>query len=239
MSSLIPFKKFSKSLVEFNRTRYRNELAQGIFDAMESSNVNRTELAKLLGVNKTRFSYLLSGSKNVTADTLADILLVLGRTPHLTMGTDIESIRFPVDEVQKYAGEQAKHYLETTSSEWRQYDKEEQNPIDPPSESSEEMEASGSMKQSAEEERVHTGDLQLQLNPNIPVTWVDFIQITQMRNSMEQQFYQVSLGSVRLLERQRKEDFRVMIDETTMRSVIRTLCRNAEYYPTEDEAKEG
>ena len=52
----------------------------------------------MLGVTKGRVSHILSGGRNLGADTLADILLVLGRTPHLTMGTDFDEIRFPVDE---------------------------------------------------------------------------------------------------------------------------------------------
>jgi len=91
--------QISESLIEFNRERYRNELAQGVFELMRSQGVRRSELADMLGVERSRISHILSGSKNLQADTLADILLVLGRTPHLTLSDDFEEIRFPVDEL--------------------------------------------------------------------------------------------------------------------------------------------
>jgi len=93
-----PLKQIDESLVEFNRIRYKNELAQGIYDLMQTQAVNHTALAGLLGVEKSRISHILSGDKNLQADTLADVLLVLGRTPHLILASDFDEIRFPVDE---------------------------------------------------------------------------------------------------------------------------------------------
>ncbi|MCC7406755.1 MAG: helix-turn-helix transcriptional regulator [Phycisphaeraceae bacterium] len=98
MTPLVPLREIDESLVEFNRERYRNELAQGIFEIMRKNRIARTKLADLLGVNKSRISHILSGSKNLQADTLADVLLVLGRTPHLVLATDFDEVRFPVDE---------------------------------------------------------------------------------------------------------------------------------------------
>lgn len=99
-----PISEIDEELVAFNRERYKSELAQGIYDAMRASRVNRSQLAELLGVHKSRISHVLSGGKNLGAEVLADILLVLGRTPHLVMGTDLDSIRFPVDEGAKPSG---------------------------------------------------------------------------------------------------------------------------------------
>lgn len=87
-----------EELVEFNRERVRGHLAQALFELMESYGLNRTQLAALLDVGKSRVTQLLSGCENLSAETLADILLVFGRTPYLTLGTNPHEIRFPVDE---------------------------------------------------------------------------------------------------------------------------------------------
>ena len=95
-----PLNLIDEALVEFNRIRYRNELAHGIYELMVRRKVTRTRLAELLGVQKSRVSHVLTGERNLQADTLADILLVLGRTPHLVMADDFDEIRFAVDECQ-------------------------------------------------------------------------------------------------------------------------------------------
>lgn len=84
--------------IEFNRARYRGELSQAIYELMRKNRVKRSELADMLGVSRSRISHLLSGHKNIKADTLADALLVLGRTPHVTLSTHFDEIRFPIDE---------------------------------------------------------------------------------------------------------------------------------------------
>jgi transcriptional regulator with XRE-family HTH domain len=93
-----PLHEVPESLVEFNRERVKNEFAQGIYELMRLHKVNRTQLAALLGVQKSLISRMLSGGHNFRIETLADVYLVLGRTPHLVLGTDFEAIRFPVDE---------------------------------------------------------------------------------------------------------------------------------------------
>lgn len=82
----------------FNREKYKLELADGIYQLMRLHGVNRVKLAELLGVTKARVSHMLSGSMNLQAESIADVLLVLERTPHLVLGTDFDEIRFPVDE---------------------------------------------------------------------------------------------------------------------------------------------
>jgi len=89
-----------ESLVEFSRERYKSELAQGIFDLMETQGVKRSQLAELLDVDKSRITHLLTGSENLGAETIADVFLVLGRAAHLTLGTDLETVRMPVDEAK-------------------------------------------------------------------------------------------------------------------------------------------
>lgn len=96
--NLTPLKEIPDSLVLFNRERYKGELAQGIYELMRLHGINRKRLADLMGVGKSRISHILSGDRNLGADSLADILLILGRTPHLTLGTDFDEIRLPVDE---------------------------------------------------------------------------------------------------------------------------------------------
>lgn len=97
---LRPLSEFSEWTIEANRARYREELAYGIYSLMVHQKVNRTKLAELMGYeSKSRVTHILSGEKNLQADTLADVLLVLGRTPHLVMANDFDEVRFPVDEV--------------------------------------------------------------------------------------------------------------------------------------------
>jgi transcriptional regulator with XRE-family HTH domain len=89
-----------ESLRYFNRERYKSEVAQAIFMLMRRHGVSRRELAELLGVSKGRVSQVLSGDHNFTLETLADWLLVLGRTPHVLLATDFDTIRQPVDEFE-------------------------------------------------------------------------------------------------------------------------------------------
>jgi transcriptional regulator with XRE-family HTH domain len=98
---LIPFRDLPEELVEFNRERVKGHLSQAIFELMETHGLTRTQFADLLDKGKSRVTQLLSGCENLSADTLADILLVFGRTPYLTLGTDPHQIRFPVDEGAK------------------------------------------------------------------------------------------------------------------------------------------
>lgn len=111
--TLIPLSEIPDSLVFFNRERYKGEIAQAILELMRKHKVNRKKLAELLGVGKSRISHVLSGDKNLGAETLADILLVLGRTPHLVLATDFDEIRLPIDE-----GECPKetHYVRRTGT---------------------------------------------------------------------------------------------------------------------------
>ncbi|MFN0132208.1 MAG: helix-turn-helix domain-containing protein [Phycisphaerales bacterium] len=102
-SNLVRINELPEELVAFNRERVKNHLSQAIFELMEGHGLSRTEFAALLGKGKSRVTQLLSGCENLSADTLADILLIFGRTPYLTLGVDPYEIRFPVDEADKRA----------------------------------------------------------------------------------------------------------------------------------------
>lgn len=110
---LTPLREMPAELVLFNQERYKAELAQGIFELMELHNINQTQLSELLGVNKSRVSHILSGDDdNLEAKTVANIFLVLGRAAHLTLGTDLDAIRFLNDE-GKMAGTAELNTIET------------------------------------------------------------------------------------------------------------------------------
>jgi transcriptional regulator with XRE-family HTH domain len=49
-----------------------------IFDLMQEKKVNKTELAALVGTSKSHITNLLSGSRNMTLHTFADLTCVLG-----------------------------------------------------------------------------------------------------------------------------------------------------------------
>ena len=51
---------------------------------MESRNITKAALAKLLGTSKSHITQLLSGNRNMTLITLADILFSLGYKAKLT-----------------------------------------------------------------------------------------------------------------------------------------------------------
>ncbi|MGK2858975.1 MAG: helix-turn-helix domain-containing protein [Thermoanaerobaculia bacterium] len=70
---------------------YRAELlsigvTEQIARAMDERGVNRTELARRLGVSKARVTNLLGGSTNLTLRTLAAIAVALGCDIELQLG---------------------------------------------------------------------------------------------------------------------------------------------------------
>lgn len=85
-----------ESVVELNRARYRGELAQTVFQLMRKNGVKRHQLAELLGVTRGRISHILSGEKNLQAETFADVLLVLGAAAHVAIGSDPEKYSLPI-----------------------------------------------------------------------------------------------------------------------------------------------
>ena len=62
------------------RGRYLYRVTEDILVAMEDMEVNRTELARRLGKNKSQISKLLQGSANMTLGTLSDIAFELNLT---------------------------------------------------------------------------------------------------------------------------------------------------------------
>lgn len=93
-----PIQEIPESLIEFNRARFKEEVSVGIFDLMRCQNINRTRLAEMLGVQKSRISHMLTGSQNFRLDTISDVFLALGRAIHVTLGQDPDEYRIPNDE---------------------------------------------------------------------------------------------------------------------------------------------
>lgn len=54
-------------------------VAEQIWSAMEDANISKAELADVLGASKSHITQLLSGSRNMTLRSLADIATALGR----------------------------------------------------------------------------------------------------------------------------------------------------------------
>ncbi len=57
------------------------EVTEEIWEAMENANTSKTELAQRIGVSKGHVSQVLSGSRNMTLRTLADICHALKLKP--------------------------------------------------------------------------------------------------------------------------------------------------------------
>lgn len=93
-----PIQEIAESLIEYNRARFKEEVSIGLFDLMCSQKINRTRLAEMLGVQKSRISHMFTGSQNFRLDTIADAFLALGRAVHLTLGEDPDEYRIPNDE---------------------------------------------------------------------------------------------------------------------------------------------
>ncbi len=93
-----PIHETPESAVHFNRERLKSEIAQGIHDLMEHHKLKRSELAVLLGVDKSRITHILSGCHNFELETLADLFLVLGKALHVTLGSDLDEFRLPTVE---------------------------------------------------------------------------------------------------------------------------------------------
>lgn len=99
MSRNIQYCAIPEEILLDNRERFKGEIAQAIYQLMCEQNVTRSRLAKMLGCSRSRITHMLSGEKdNFQADTIADVFLILGRAAHLTLGTDPEEFRLPVDE---------------------------------------------------------------------------------------------------------------------------------------------
>lgn len=82
----------------FNRQRLKSEVSEAIFELMEESDLSKSEFAKLIGTSKSHISQMLGGSRNFTLETLADIFLALGRSPHLALGTSHDEPQQTLDE---------------------------------------------------------------------------------------------------------------------------------------------
>jgi transcriptional regulator with XRE-family HTH domain len=61
------------------------EVTEEIWKAMEEAGVNKAELAKQMGTTKGYVSQVLSGSRNMTLRTLADICFALSNKPTISL----------------------------------------------------------------------------------------------------------------------------------------------------------
>ena len=88
-----------------NRTRdlargsYLFRVTEDILVAMEDLGITRSELAKKLGISKSRISQLLKGSSNMTIGTLSDIAYELGLNLDKTF-KEYSARRYPIEDVQ-------------------------------------------------------------------------------------------------------------------------------------------
>jgi antitoxin component HigA of HigAB toxin-antitoxin module len=62
----------------YERESLAFEAAELISGLMEQHQVNKTELAERIGASKSHVTQLLSGSRNMTTHTLADLAFALG-----------------------------------------------------------------------------------------------------------------------------------------------------------------
>jgi len=87
-----------------NRTRdlargsYLFRVTEDILVAMEDLGISKSELAKKLGISKSRISQLLKGSSNMTIGTLSDIAYELGLNLDKTF-KEYSARRYPLEEV--------------------------------------------------------------------------------------------------------------------------------------------
>ena len=59
------------------------EATEAVWSALEHAGINKSELAERLGTTKGYVSQVLSGSRNMTLRTLADICFAVGATPRV------------------------------------------------------------------------------------------------------------------------------------------------------------
>ena len=81
------------------RGSYLFRVTEDILIAMEDLGITKSELAKKLGISKSRISQLLRGSSNMTIGTLSDIAYALGLNLDKTF-KEYSARRYPLDEVQ-------------------------------------------------------------------------------------------------------------------------------------------
>ncbi len=93
MSDLTPLDELPESLIEYNRARYREEMSEAVFDLMRKQGVSREQLGKLFGCRKRTIHKILSGDADFRCDYVADLFLVLGRAPHLSLSSDLETLQ--------------------------------------------------------------------------------------------------------------------------------------------------
>jgi transcriptional regulator with XRE-family HTH domain len=80
----------------FNRDRVKEEAAIGVYELMEHNGISRAELARRIGRSRSYVTKVLSGSHNVTLETLADLYFAMGRALHFAHSSDPTQLQLPI-----------------------------------------------------------------------------------------------------------------------------------------------
>lgn len=91
---------------ELKRQELIVSVTEQIWAAMEAASVSKSDLARTLEQSKSHVSQLLSGDRNMTLATLADIAEALGLTPCIQLGQApgaIDPMSKRVDDVERRA----------------------------------------------------------------------------------------------------------------------------------------
>ncbi len=81
---------------ELKRQHLIVDITQKIWAAMEAEDVNKADLARLLGTSKSNVTQLLNGQRNMTLSSLADICVALQVEPEVTLRKAKSLRRFDV-----------------------------------------------------------------------------------------------------------------------------------------------
>lgn len=76
---------------DYEQERLVRSATERIGDAMEEAGISRADLARMLGTSRANVTALLSGERNMTLRTLADLAAVLGQRVEIAL----EPLRLP------------------------------------------------------------------------------------------------------------------------------------------------
>ncbi len=99
MSKTTPLNELPESLVEYSRSRFREELSDAVWQAMQAQGISREHLGALLDLPDSVVAGIIQGDDCLfEIDRIPDIFTVLNRAPHFVLGTDLDELRQPIDE---------------------------------------------------------------------------------------------------------------------------------------------
>lgn len=76
---------------DYEQERLVRSATERISEAMEEAGISRADLARMMGTSRANVTTLLSGERNMTLRTLADLAAVLGQRVEITL----EPLRLP------------------------------------------------------------------------------------------------------------------------------------------------